>query len=329
MRFRTTLSSYQANWQIDHSSSVCLLGSCFATSIGEKFAKAKIKTLSNPWGTIYHPTPLLSLVKSAINNDPPNKNGYVKSNGRILHYGTHSDIHAHTQLEFVERFTSVNVHFIAHIRQSQCLFITLGTAWHFYHTDLDLVVSNCHKQPNNQFERRISSTNALEADIGEIVNLLQKINPSLQIILTVSPVRHERDGLIANNRSKAHLIAACHEICESWDSVHYFPAYELLIDDLRDYRYYDDDLVHPSSQAVHYIWQYLVKHHTLPTTQDLISSAERISKDLSHRTIQPESEQHRTFLLKLIDKMNKLQENGLDYEEEISMIKLRLGNLST
>jgi len=326
--FRTELKAAASSWTFDHTTSISLLGSCFATAIGEKFAKAKIKTLINPWGTIYHPTPLRALIESAITRQTPSDAGYIMLGNRAVHYSAHSDIHGSTKEKLSEQFTFVNEHFLDHVKQSRLLFITLGTAWHFHHTELTMIVANCHKQPNSLFERRISSAEEVKNEIGQIIRLLQEQNPTLQIVLTVSPVRHIRDGLIANNRSKAHLITACHQLCEESTSLHYFPSYELVLDDLRDYRYYGEDLVHPSSQAVDYIWQYLLLHHTLPPTKELVSDAIRISKDVAHRPVEPESEEHRVFLQKLMSKMKRLSDKGVDYSDELIEIRQRLSDLS-
>lgn len=281
----------------------------------------------NPWGTIYHPTPLLAIIQSAISGTGLPAEGFVQRGRRYMHYSAHSDVHAPSQEELFKHFTSVNNYFLDHIKRSRLLFITLGTAWHFYHRDLEMTVANCHKQSNDLFDRRLSSPELIKDHLSQIITLLQETNPRLEIICTVSPVRHIRDGLIANNRSKAHLLTACHQLCENSKSVHYFAAYELLLDDLRDYRYYDEDLVHPSSQAVNYIWAHLLDHYTDPETQQLIASAEQISKDLAHKAIDPQSEQHQSFLRHIISKMKKLQEKGLDYTLDITQVQEQLDNL--
>jgi len=283
----------------------------------------------NPWGTIYHPTPLLSLIKSAFSGQAPSEEAIVRIRGQYLHFSSHSDISGTSHEKLLAQFTFVNDQFLDHIKQSHLLFITLGSAWYFHHSELNMTVANCHKQPNDLFERRISSPEEVYDSIEQIINLLLEQNPSLRIVLTVSPIRHIRDGLIANNRSKAHLITACHQICANKESLHYFPSYELVLDDLRDYRFYDEDLVHPSSQAVDYVWHYLLQHHTFAKTKELITNAAAISKDLAHRAVDPNSEQHISFLQKIVIKMKRLEDRGLDYSDEIIEIKQRLDDLMT
>jgi len=195
MRFRTELAPDPANWAFDHQSKVCLLGSCFATSIGQTFAKAKIPTLINPWGTIYHSAPLLANIKSAISKTLLHPDGYIRLGSRMVHLAAHSDLSADTSDNLTAKFTSVNEDFRERLSQISIIFITLGSAWHYKHRELNLIVANCHKQPNADFDRVLSTPDEIQTQLSELITSIREVNPHINIVLTVSPVRHIRDGL--------------------------------------------------------------------------------------------------------------------------------------
>jgi len=244
---------------------------------------------------------------------------------RWTHLLVHSDITASSVQALTDHYTFVNKSFVERIEQSQYIFITLGSAWHFRHKDSDQIVANCHKQPADQFERMLSPPDHIIKELSDGIQTLRSINPQLNVVLTVSPVRHIRDGLIANSRSKAHLLTAVHYIIEQFDNAHYYPAYEMLIDDLRDYRYYDRDLIHPSATAVDYIWDHLMQHHMSSSTQGVVKKVAVIDKHISHRPFDPTSSAHQNFLQKLRDQILVVQEtHQLNYKKELDYIDRRL-----
>lgn len=318
MKFRTSISSSPRQWRVQYGQQITLLGSCFAASIGERFAKAKISAVLNPWGTLYHPKAILTNLKRAIGRNQLPKEGVVALGQRYTHFDVHSDISSPTVADLYHLYTSVNEGFIHHLQSTHILFLTLGTSWHFRYIESDQIVANCHKQPNHLFDRKLSTPQEVYDDLSDILRLTREIQPDITVVITVSPVRHIRDGLIANNRSKAHLLCAVHDICDRDKQVHYFPSYEMLIDDLRDYRFYAKDLVHPSDLAVDYIWDYIVEHHMLPADQNLITQTQSIQKQLYHRPVDPGSIEHKKFLSRLIDRMKHLQhEHNINYTKEI------------
>lgn len=330
MKFRTKLSTTPPPWRVQYSENVVFLGSCFASSVGERFAKAKISTLINPWGTLYHSSNILANLSNATTRTTLSEQNIVQIGRRYTHFDVHSDISALGHSELSDLYTSVNDNLIQHISSSKLLFITLGTAWHYRLKNSDRIVANCHKRPSNEFERKLSSSHEIYTDLQQIIKTALNVNKELTLIFTVSPVRHIRDGLIANNRSKSHLLSAIHQICDEQDQAYYFPSYELLLDDLRDYRYYDEDLVHPSSVAIAYIWQYLINHHMTEPAKKTLDKVNNIQRKLNHRSFDPQSKEHRDFLTALLADMVLMKEQeALDFDEDIQNVKQQLSDLNT
>jgi hypothetical protein len=187
---------------------------------------------------------------------------------------------------------------------------TLGTAWVYRHLERDEVVANCHKIPQNQFAKELLSVSEIESALQKLIESIQAVNPKVQLLFTVSPVRHSKDGLVENQRSKAQLLVALHQLLET-HKAYYFPAYELLLDELRDYRFYADDLLHPSPLAIRYIWEKWLSISTTPETQTLIAEVEAVQKSRQHRPFNPETEEHRIFLDKLEKRERDLLEKGV------------------
>jgi len=206
-----------------------------------------------------------------------------------------------------------------HLQRSNILFITLGTAYYFYHKSLDHIVANCHKQPNGLFERRLSSYDELIIDINLLVESVKSIKSDIKIVFTVSPV----SGLIANARSKSLLISAVHEIIQSTEATYYFPAYELMMDDLRDYRYYTADLIHPNDQGIEYIWSYVERHYLTEEAIKLNKKILNIKNALMHRPFDARSTDHQKLLYKTLQEIESLEsEYNLNFVEE----KIQLAN---
>jgi len=196
----------------------------------------------------------------------------------------------------------------AAIREASHVFITYGTAWVYTLKASGQVVANCHKVPQNQFDKALVSVGAIEAAMQHTVNLLLTVNPQAKIITTISPVRHSKDGFVANQRSKAHLITALHTVVQSNpSSLNYFPSYELMMDELRDYRFYAEDLLHPSAVAIEYIWERFTASYMTSTALALMQEVASIQKGLAHRPFNPESPSHQKFLQSLSQKIISLQ----------------------
>ncbi len=307
---------------ISHSSKVVSLGSCFAQTIGERMQAAKFEVLINPFGTLFHPLNLADLLQKAIPPTQMNSAGIVEREGVFVHYGAHSDVKGATPTELEENFSRQMLRLHHSLKKASHLVLTLGTAWLYSHRDFGKV-ANCHKQPAALFEKKLSSLEELENGLRPVLRMLTQLHPNLQIILTLSPVRHTKEGIAENQLSKSLLRVLCAQLEQQLEAVTYFPAYEILIDELRDYRFYKSDLVHPSEEAENYIWEKWQQFSFSPETQQKVAEIQKIQLELAHRSFNPDSEAHRKFLQTLLGKLERLH-GEFDFSVEIQDVKSRL-----
>jgi len=307
---------------ISYTSKVVSLGSCFAQTIGKKMRAAKFEVLINPFGTLFHPLNLADLLKHAIPAAPMNAAGVVEREGVFVHYGAHSDVKGATRAELEANYSQQMLLLHHSLKEASHLILTLGTAWIYEHKEVGRV-ANCHKQPATFFEKKLSSLEELETGLRPVLNMLTQLHPNLQIILTLSPVRHTKEGISENQLSKSLLRALCARLEQNLDAVHYFPAYEIMVDELRDYRFYAADLVHPSEEAENYIWEKWQQVSFGPETQQKVAEIQKIQLELAHRPFNPDSEAHRKFLQTLLGKLERLQ-GEFDFSKEIQAVNSRL-----
>jgi HPt (histidine-containing phosphotransfer) domain-containing protein len=208
------------------------------------------------------------------------------------------------------------------LKKASHLVLTLGTAWLYRHRELGKV-ANCHKQPAALFEKKLSSLEELENGLWPVLSMLTQLHPNLQIILTLSPIRHTKEGIAENQLSKSLLRVLCAQLEQQLEAVTYFPAYEILVDELRDYRFYKSDLVHPSEEAENYIWEKWQQFSFSPETQHKVAEIQKIQSELAHRSFNPDSEAHRKFLQTLLGKLERLH-GEFDFSVEIQEVKSRL-----
>ena len=284
MEFRTTVKTGENRSWLHHSDSVVLLGSCFSDNIGAKMHGALINATVNPMGTLYNPMSIARGVQRLIECRP------VAGQDLFMQGGVWNSYDFHSRHSKPDKQVAID-HMNARIEQghqaletAQLLTITLGTSIVYRLKATSEVVANCHKVPQHEFERKMATVGEMTDVLDAMLTALHEFNPGLKIILTVSPIRHIADGLDTNSLSKASLRVAIHEVMKHHrDYCDYFPAYEIMLDDLRDYRFYSSDMVHPSDVAVEYIWQafqatYLDDHSALA-----VARCERIHKRLQHR----------------------------------------------
>lgn len=319
MRFRSELPLHESKTKITYNDSIFLIGSCFTSSIGLKMQEHKFHTLVNPFGTLFHPTPILHNIKGLKDNSTVDHAHTTKVEDRHVHFDMHSHVHSTSQKELITHISSIRQTTTSFLKRATHAFITLGTSYYFYHKTLNHIVGNCHKQNAALFDRRLSSSEEIKESIHKIISILRMISPDIQVILTISPVRHLRDGMIENNRSKAHLISAAHDLVQTENGVHYFPSYELLMDDLRDYRFYKEDLIHPSEQAIAYIWSYFEQCYFNDETMSINKKLKKITRFLNHRSFDPAQQLHQTKLKEImteIDVIEKTHNISLQMERE-------------
>jgi len=283
MDLRTIVNPDYSQYKITHQTPVVFIGSCFASEIGRKAESGKIPSLVNPYGNLFNPvsisTALLRMAEGYIYSEDDLFN-YKKKYYSLNHYTAFS---SENPGELTDKLNAVNSGATDFLKSASFLFITFGTAWLFDLKETGAVVANCRKLPSDLFSRR-------QAEVKEIVNLwlpvidvLLSVNPDLKIWLTVSPVRHINDGLHANQLSKARLLLACEELALHPAVTGYFPSYEIFMDDLRDYRFYARDMLHPAETGIDYVWEKFSESFFEAKTMRLWSEAEKITRATQHR----------------------------------------------
>lgn len=307
MKFRTEIDIAPLHTRISYENRTLALGSCFAEQIGARLARAKFRVTVNPTGILFNPLSIVAALHSY--RTPVCREELHCDGGRWFHLGFHGDFAAPTADEALQRMNAARRAGAGALDAADRVVLTLGTAW-IYERGGE-VVANCHRQPAAQFmRRRLTVEEVTEALAAAIEGPLA----GREIILTVSPVRHLGDGLAGNAASKATLRLAAEQLTERYASVSYFPAYEILTDDLRDYRFYADDLVHPSPQAVAYIWEKFSAAALTPAAQNLLPEVEAIAAAAAHRPRDPHSAAHRDFCRRMLERIAAL--SGMDFHAE-------------
>lgn len=284
MEFRTIIKYLNGREKISHSHRIMLLGSCFSDNIGSRMHNAFMQVEINPFGTVYNPFSILNEIDRIISSQPISEEELFQANGMWNHFGFHSAF-SHSKLED-SLMTMNNQLNAAHVylAQSDIVIITLGTAFIYEHKASKLIVSNCHKLPANEFNRRLLDIDEVLSCLDKIVKKIIEYNPKVRIIFTISPIRHIADGLEQNQMSKSTLrVAVGKTVANHPKTCEYFPAYEIMMDDLRDYRFYASDMVHPSDVAVDYIWNKFKETYFDEKTSAVISRCKKTAKRLAHR----------------------------------------------
>ena len=315
MNFRTTFKTKPLNEKIKHQDAILLLGSCFSEHIGTKIQEAKFDTMSNPFGVLFNPISIFNLLDSEIGNDFFEKN-YLQHQGIWYNYHLHSKI-SNPDKEILKKEVSQKYQATqTHLAKSKHIILTFGTAFVYQLEGENEVIANCHKMPSNLFKKDLLS-------VQKITSYFDKIHSQLtdnqQVILTVSPVRHIKESLILNSVSKSLLRIAAHELSQKYPNVHYFPSYELLLDDLRDYRFFEADMLHPNKQAIEYIWQHFQGFAFDESTQGFIKDWNKILQALKHRPFYPASEAHQKFLKTTLEKVQDFK--NIDTSKEIDLLR--------
>lgn len=284
MDFRTAIRIGDKHKHIEHHDYIMMLGSCFSDNIGCKLHDAMFHVNVNPFGTVYNPASILNEVRRIISGEQITAEELFHANGVWNHFGFHSHFSKASKNDALERMNQRLTQAHEHLLNCDIVIITLGTAFVYEHNSSKQVVSNCHKLPASEFSRKMMSIEEVSSCLNEIIGEIRSFTPKARIIFTVSPIRHVADGLEQNQLSKsilravAGVTAANHnEYCD------YFPAYEIMMDDLRDYRFYAADMVHPSDVAIEYIWNTFKASYFNDRTAQAVLRCERLSKRLSHR----------------------------------------------
>ncbi|HWS61001.1 MAG TPA: GSCFA domain-containing protein [Flavobacterium sp.] len=321
MNFTTKVSIPQYRPSIDYNSKILSLGSCFAENMADKLAYFKLQNTCNPFGILFHPLAIEKLIDFAVSGKQFSEKDIFFQNERWHCFDAHSDLSNSSQSALIANLNAIVTATKLQLQVASHIIITYGTSWVYRNISTDKIVANCHKVPQKEFSKEILSVETIEKSIQNTLDLIQKINPNVNFIFTVSPVRHLKDGFVENQLSKAHLITAIHKILESapepkgrtgeaicnLQPTIYFPSYEIIMDELRDYRFYAEDMIHPNSVAIDYIWERFSETTISEESHLIMKDVETVQKGLQHRPFNPNSESHQQFLMKLKDKIEKLQ----------------------
>ena len=271
----------KADLTIQHGDGVCLIGSCFSDEIAKKLQLAGHTLLSNPYGTIFHPSVLAYQVLDCFNDNV--EQSIFERAGSFYSWNTSTLISGTTKEELQATLQATKKEFKNFLKEAKLLIVTFGTAWGYELIDEEKIVANCHKMPAQLFTKFLSSPYELVQDWVLALEKLHAFNPELKVIFTVSPVRHTKDGLPENNLSKARLIEAVHQLSFE-ENCRYFPSYELIIDVLRDYRFYKSDKIHPTQEAIDFVWKQFENTHFSDSTIELNKKVEKINLMKLHKT---------------------------------------------
>ncbi len=332
MKFHFEFDIKRAPKPVQHPQQLMLMGSCFTENIGDKLRKHKFNVLENPNGILFNPVSVAEAVDSYLSGKMFTTSDIFLHNETWHSWKHHSRYSGITAEECISKINSSITQAQQYLKHTDHLMITLGSAWLYTLTPEAAnavpgsVAANNHKAPASWFRKRLMQVTEAVALLGDMIRNLQAYNPSLQIIFTISPVRHLREGVIENNRSKAVLIQAVHELVERFEQLYYFPAYELVIDDLRDYRFYAEDLVHPNYHATQYVWEKFTEACMNEETRSLMKEIAELNLAFQHKPFNPGTFQHQKFLKTYLVKTQSLQERHpyLDLSGELEYFRNHL-----
>ncbi len=316
--FRTEIPSIQIGVEINHQHQLLCIGSCFAEHIGERLEQLKFPTLINPFGIVYNPVSIVQVLEKILSESSFKESDLFENLGlwhSFDHHGRFSHPVRATALQQINHSLEQARHFL---QNTNLLLLTLGTAHVFIYKKTNTVVANCHKMPGQSFDRRRLLVEEVSAPLIAVLQKLKEKLPSLEVVTTVSPVRHLRDGLVENQRSKATLLLGLEAVCRELPFIHYFPSYEIVLDDLRDYRFYEKDLSHPNGLAIDYIWQHFENAFFDKKTKSLCQRISQLTSAVGHRPFHPASEAHQSFLKKQLSIIKEMKEENpsLDFTRE-------------
>jgi lysophospholipase L1-like esterase len=309
LNFRTNIQLQKEHNQIDYNANLLLIGSCFSENIYHKLEYFKFRASSNPFGILYNPMAIETLIANVINEKEYAEKDIFELNNSWHCFDAHSNCSANTKEDILTRLNTKISSTKKQLNKASHLIITLGTARVYRHIKSDSIVGNCHKIPQKQFQQELRSVKQIITSLKNSIELVKSQNPSINIIFTVSPIRHLKDGFVENMQSKSHLVAAIHQVIDKRKQVYYFPSYEIMMDDLRDYRFYNEDMIHPNQQAINYIWEQFKLVWINENTTSIMNEVDAIQKGLKHKPFNPNSEKHQLFLKNLQLKILKLKKD--------------------
>lgn len=324
MNFHLNYTPAPSPVKISHTDKILLIGSCFAENIGNRLINSKFDCTVNPNGILFNPESIAKALRSYISKPDIKKDSFVKSNGLFHNLDYHGDF-SHPE-EAALHDDLIQSQCIAHdrLKEVKFLIITFGSAFAYRHLRTNSIVANCHKLPQQEFKKELLSVETIVSEYKKLIEELKRFNPGLKVIFTVSPVKYLRDGVIENNISKSTLLLAANQLrATNYElPTSYFPAYELVTDDLRDHRFYKEDMAHPNEQAINYVWEKFSECYFSEETKSLNQKIKELTLAVNHRPLHKTSVKHAEFKTATMNKCTQL-ENAypfLDFSEEKSIL---------
>jgi hypothetical protein len=326
MDFRKIIDIPESELRIDYHSKLVMLGSCFAENIGRRLSDNKFTIDVNPFGVLYNPASIQQGLKVLLDEKVFSESDLFHHKG-LFHSFYHHSLFSGVEINDV--LTNINKkreEASLNLKNADILLVTFGTAYVYQNKDTDKVVGNCHKLPAAQFNRYRLSVKDIVDDWSLLIDRLREINSKLKFLFTVSPIRHWKDGVHGNQLSKSTLLLAIDELSEKYRDIFYFPSYELLLDELRDYRFYAQDMLHPSDVAIQYIWEKFEATYLNKETQTIVNQWENVKRAIDHRPFNEGTPEHKHFLRQTLLKLETLRNNYpyFECEKEIQLLKNRL-----
>lgn len=327
MKLSTEVEVKESPWKIDYTTRLMTMGSCFAEVVGNQLFDSKFQVLPNLFGTIFNPYSIAKLVKMAYADTLPHVGHFVKSSGDLFfHYDFHSSVYSAVSVDDLDNKIRRSLYQTKqYLQATDVLILTFGTAFVYRYLKTKDFVTNCHKTPGREFSKELLSLETLTSSMDELMQILRALNPNMKVVVTVSPVRHTKDTLPLNQVSKSILRLLCHDLESRYENVAYFPAYEIMVDELRDYRFYEPDLIHPDSVATDHIFRTFIKAYLDTDTLETFKEWHQVVQMLNHKPKHGYSAEYRKHLAQTLERLRGLKAR-LMVEKEIEEISLILKN---
>lgn len=306
MKLHTQIPFLPSKAQFGYEDKLLMLGSCFAENMGEQLEHHKFQVEVNPFGILFHPLAIERVLHDAHVGTIYDETSVFELDGVWKSFLAHSRLNTVSQGAILDKLRTAQKQLKEAVEEASHVFITVGTAWVYQDIASGMPVANCHKVPQKAFVKGLMPVDQIVASLERQRAIISQMNPKAQVVFTVSPVRHLKDGMIENSRSKAHLISGVHALMNDTNT-HYFPAYELMMDELRDYRFYASDMLHPSKQAIQYIWQRFVEVYAFAKAESTLKEIAVIQAGLQHRPFNASGKEHQSFLQKIRKRIAAIQ----------------------
>ena len=307
MKFRTEIQVNPFPFSIDHNSSIVLMGSCFTSNIGDKLKRSGFQTMSNPFGITFNPISLADQVSKIRRGYIYSEKDLVEFQNQYLSFDHHSSFNNQDSTLALEAINNSIEIAREKLKVAHTLFISLGSAWVWERKENEAIVNNCHKIPAGEFNKKVLTDSEISNALDSMMKELMLIAPNLNVVFTLSPIRHWRHGAVENMYSKSLLHSAIQDIVSKNTMAHYFPSYEIMMDDLRDYRFYADDMLHPSEKAIDYIWEKFGDGFFSTETKEAVQLVNKVRAMQNHRLKSKDEEALVKFNLKLSSRIQELE----------------------